>query len=322
MKASLHTSLKDTTDFLNKLNTIGQLRPGTILCTLDVSSLYTNIPHVDGIQVCFEALETRTRKSPPTQDLCDLLELTLKSNNFTFNEEHYQQISGTLMGGRYALPYALPYATIFMGWLEHTLLSTAPIKPQIWLRFIDDIFIIWTHTEKELSNFIDHANRIHPSIKFTSEHSNTDIAFLDVRVKIIDNIIQTDLYTKPTDKHLYRQPSSCHPKHITRNIPYSLAVRLRRICSEDTDLESQTKELTQQLKDRGYKTKNITDQITRAKQTPRSSTLIKAQSHRRQLATQPLPNCIRPPFFSSKSAAVLFKLAQFTFVIPTRDDQG
>ena len=42
--------IKDTTHFLNNLNNIGQLPDDVLLTTLDVSSLYTNIPHKDGIQ--------------------------------------------------------------------------------------------------------------------------------------------------------------------------------------------------------------------------------------------------------------------------------
>lgn len=41
--------LKDTTDFLRKLSTLPTLPPNCILVTLDVSSLYTNIPHDEGI---------------------------------------------------------------------------------------------------------------------------------------------------------------------------------------------------------------------------------------------------------------------------------
>lgn len=44
------TTLKDTTDFLCKLKEITDLPDDTILATMDVASLYTNIPHDDGLR--------------------------------------------------------------------------------------------------------------------------------------------------------------------------------------------------------------------------------------------------------------------------------
>ena len=41
--------IKDTTHFLNKLEQLGQLPDSAFLVTLDFSSLYTNIPHNEGI---------------------------------------------------------------------------------------------------------------------------------------------------------------------------------------------------------------------------------------------------------------------------------
>ena len=34
------------------------------------------------------------------------------------------------------------------------------------------------------------------------------------------------LYSKPTDKRLYLSPSSCHPKHCVKSIPFSQAIRV------------------------------------------------------------------------------------------------
>ena len=68
---------RDTTNFLNKLNNIGQLPNGVLLVTVDVTSLYTNIPHKDGIQACSDFLERRTNPTIKTTRLCDLIELIL-----------------------------------------------------------------------------------------------------------------------------------------------------------------------------------------------------------------------------------------------------
>ena len=48
----LPSFVKDTKDFLNKRFTLFNLPANILLVTLDVSSLYTNIPHNEGINAC------------------------------------------------------------------------------------------------------------------------------------------------------------------------------------------------------------------------------------------------------------------------------
>ena len=45
----LPSYVKDTTDFINKVKDIGPLPENSYLVTMDVSSLYTNIPHDEGL---------------------------------------------------------------------------------------------------------------------------------------------------------------------------------------------------------------------------------------------------------------------------------
>ena len=120
--------LRDTTDFLRKLWTLETLPPGSILVTLDVSSLYTNILHNEGIAACREALETCPSPAPPTNYLVGLIQQILTLNNFTFNGEHYLQTQGTAMGTR-MVP---SYANLFIAKLEETLLSQTTSSPRIW----------------------------------------------------------------------------------------------------------------------------------------------------------------------------------------------
>ena len=67
--STLDSHIKDTTDFLNKLSNLGNLPNNAILVTLDVSSLYTNIPHNQGIDACRHFLDTRPNKHIPTETL-------------------------------------------------------------------------------------------------------------------------------------------------------------------------------------------------------------------------------------------------------------
>jgi hypothetical protein len=88
------------------MESMNPLPSGTILVSMDVTSLYTNIPHSDGIESCREAWDQRAVKEPPTEYLVQLLTLVLKHNNFTFNGEHFLQINGTAMGTKMAPSYA------------------------------------------------------------------------------------------------------------------------------------------------------------------------------------------------------------------------
>ena len=266
----LPSFVKDTNDFLNKLLTIGNLPANSLLVTLDVSSLYTNIPHKEGINACEHFLRTSSHKTIPTSTLCDLIRMILTMNNFSFNDNHYLQIHGTAMGTK----MAPSYANLFLGFFEANVLKNAPFQPLTWLRYIDDIFMIWTEGLDNLKIFIDYLNNIHSTIKFTSSHSSTNIPFLDVSVSLTkDGSISTDLYTKPTDKHQHLLYSSCHPLHTKKAIPFSLALRLRRICSTDATFHTRTAQLTTYLLKRGYNRNFVNKQIRRAADIPRQLTL-------------------------------------------------
>ena len=47
------------------------------------------------------------------------------------------------------------------------------------------------------------------------------------------SIIEIVLYTKPTAEHQYLLRSSCHPLQTKRAFPFSLTLRIRRICSSN-----------------------------------------------------------------------------------------
>ena len=139
-------TLENTTDFMNKLRRLPRLPSGCLVVPLDVSSLYTNVPHKEGITACEGFLYHREIQEPPTADLCQLIRLVLSKNSFVFNNRNYLQIHGTAMGTR----MAPSYANLFMGKLEREFLRTQNKLPLVWWRYIDDIFAIWTHGEPSL----------------------------------------------------------------------------------------------------------------------------------------------------------------------------
>ena len=113
-------------------------------------------------------------------------------------------------------------------------------------------------------------NTENPSCDCKAEHS---LPFLDTSCKILDGKIVTDLFRKETDRNQYLLPSSCHPTHVTDNIPYSLALRIVRICTFSEDREKRFLELKNLLLSRDYKPRLIDSAIERARNVPRSEAL-------------------------------------------------
>ena len=114
--------------------------------------------------------------------------------------------------------------------------------------------MIWTHGENSLLEFVKHTNSIHKTIKLTCEHSRESVTFLDTRVIIdtLDRKLYTTLYTKPTDTRDFLPFSSAHPKSTKTKGPYGQFLRLRRVCTRDTDFVLESKKLVNAYIKRGY----------------------------------------------------------------------
>ena len=104
-----------------------------------------------------------------------MLGLILNENSLQLDGENYLQTHGTTMGTK----KAASFASIFMAKIETTLIQQSETKPKEWRRYIDDIFSLWDSDEKDVDQFIEQANKFHPTIKFTAEISENEITFLD-----------------------------------------------------------------------------------------------------------------------------------------------
>ena len=125
------------------------------------------------------------------------------------------------------------YANIFMAELEENFLSGYPHRPLAYYRYIDDIFIIWSHGLDHLHNFINSINDQHSNIIFTSNISTTSVNLLDVSIDLHGGHISTKTYTKSTDTQAFLLYNSFHPRHIKQSIINSQFLRYKHICSND-----------------------------------------------------------------------------------------
>lgn len=278
--------IKDTTHFIQKLKSIGTLPEGALLVSMDVTGLYTNIPHLAGKRATARHL-ARHRPggtNPSNQSLITLLDFILTKNNFEFDGQHYLQISGTAMGTR----VAPSYANLFMADFEDQYIFTYPLQPLLYGRFIDDCFLIWTHSRADLDLFFNFINSRLPSIKFTTEVSDSQTSFLDSVVKVdTDHNIYTDLFSKPTDSHNYLFYTSAHPKSCTRGIPYSQFLRVRRICSRIQDFDDHCITLATHFHRRGYPTDLVSSALIKARRTDRDALLNPQRNNQTEDTSSP-----------------------------------
>ena len=202
--------IRDSGDFIDKMKRIGKVPEGSFLVTADVVFLYLSITHKEGISALKSKLEEQTSSKIPTNDLVKLAEFVLKNYFFEFNNKIKQQISGTAIGTK----FAPPYACIYMNITETAFLKTQELQPFVWLKYIDDIFFIWTHGEAELKKFMEGLNNFLSNLKFTYEPSKKRVAFLDLNVSLENGSVITDLHTKSTDCHQYLHCSTSHLDHL------------------------------------------------------------------------------------------------------------
>jgi hypothetical protein len=189
------------------------------------------------------------------------------------------------------------YADIFMDRkIDRKIIDLALIELSLMLltlkQFLDDYFMIVICSTKKLHEFFDKINQIHPSIKLTMTHTSrkaepisercsceetSSIQFLDTSCSIVNKRIKVDLFRKKTDRNQYLLTSSCHPVQTTKNIPYSLGLRIVRTCTEPTERDQRLEELKEMLLSRNYPINLIDRAIEKARKVPRLLALKKVE---------------------------------------------
>lgn len=251
--ASLHESyIKDTYHFINTLKQV-KVNESTLIVSLDVDSMYTNIDHESGLEAVKQAFKDNPNPIRPDQHILELLELSLKTNDFVFNGDIFLQLKGTAMGKK----YAPSYANIFMAHFEKEAMKKSYLKPTFYRRFLDDIFLLWDHGRDNLDFFLQILNSHHPSIRLTANIQEKENEFLDVTIykgpSLSENgHFDTKVYFKPTDTHQLLHKKSFHPRHTFRGIIKSQIIRFNKICSQRYDLDKTCSVLFRALKQRGY----------------------------------------------------------------------
>ena len=248
---TLPSFVKNSTCFKDRV-AFQTVPTGTILVTADIDSLYTNMDPDRCIVLTRQYLLT-LYNTDLTDNIIQLLRISLHNNDFLFNNDCYLQTFGVAMGKSFA-PHL---ANIYLAPFDDAACNGFPYKPLMYTRYIDDIFFAWPHGLSTLTEFQTYLNRLIPGIKLTFSTNDNSVDFLDTSIFISDHTLLTKVYFKPTDRHSLLAKTSFHPHHTHKGILKSQFIRFKNLsCTYDHYIKT-CDTLIYSLLNRGYKAKRM-----------------------------------------------------------------
>ena len=128
------------------------------MCTFDVESLYTNVPVEEAINVTLDYMFKPTKVIDVPFDrnqMKKLLKLSIRDAPFRLHDKVYKQIDGIAMGN----PLVPIMADLWMEEMEQKLQKFSKNKPTIWLRYVDDIYCLFSIPEAKIIEFHTRINK-------------------------------------------------------------------------------------------------------------------------------------------------------------------
>ena len=193
------------------------------LISFDVSSLYTNVPVKESIEVCADLLFNRVSfDGIDKETFIKLAELACCNVVFSTHLGYYVQKDGLAMGSP-------PAPHLANGWLS-TFDNVIKGESEFFERYMDDI--LRTVKNDEVDTELNRINNLHPCLSFTSElEIDGKIPFLDMLILNSDGILSSSWYRKPTDTGLTLNYHALAPVKYKKSVVISFIHRIFRACS-------------------------------------------------------------------------------------------
>ncbi|CAF5100677.1 unnamed protein product, partial [Rotaria sp. Silwood1] len=192
-KMASNTTVTCGTEVIKQLHEWSKrnIRQETLICTMDVMDLYTMIPQTEA------------------EAIIRLCRFVIQNNYFSYNGKYFHQVHGGAMGS----PLTLTIANCYMYFYERDIVKQVNNSNGLYLRYIDDIFIIINWPIPHLSKQINRWNELDLNIKLKAQvgHSTN---FLDLYIENKNGELFTKVYHKPSYEPYYLPFNSVHPIHM------------------------------------------------------------------------------------------------------------
>ena len=234
--------IKDTKSFLLYLKDLNREKapflPHARMISWDIVNFYPNCDTGLCLQAVRRALDRWEPKVSEEREqcICEAVSITMNFSNGELEKKFFTQINGATIGGPSSASITDIFGAEFIDPIaQNGFMSNAGevIKPESWGRYRDDTFDIEVGEMSRIENverFTKHINEnvLKNKIRFEEKTSNSELEFLDVKVCLKDGYLMPRIYAKPTDAHRDLDPSSCHPRKVTRAIPLSVGLKVEK----------------------------------------------------------------------------------------------
>ena len=227
--------------------------------------------------------------------------------------------SNNAMAGNGSMQWAMSsriapaLAIVFMGKFEAEAMQVDRPQPEMYARYIDDVWGLWAHGSESLSEYLDFLNSRHASIQFTIERSDTSggIPYLDTWICLGDNgAFSTELYVKPMAAPIILPYDSAHAMSTKRAVLTSQLARAIRIGSDTAALDRGLEKIRSLFAKNGYPEKMVRENMKerrkyeRGRERGREEHRRAEENRRQQRRVKRTENAyIRLPFISDRVAA-------------------
>ena len=250
-------SLKSSAEFIDLIKT--RTRQGA-LASLDVCSLFTNVPVERTINIITNYIyHNNVLPAPDIPEAVMRAMLRLCTTKAPFRcpqGQLYYQTDGIAMGS----PLGVLFAQAFMAAVEEEVLQDSSVKPTLYCRYVDDIFV----EARDMPSLQRLKARLEEvsGLRFTVEDSRANkISFLDVTIDATDGNFITSVYRKPTNNERCLNGKSECPQRYKDGVVRAYVHRALKHCSNWPLVHQEIQRIKQILVDNNYDLATIDRQI-------------------------------------------------------------
>ena len=255
---------KDSTDILIDFQNLNEVAGkekwnfnDLLLFGIDVQALYPSVKFDYLREALLNCFDVCTKWNNNVKSiLCDMIIYTLENQQILWDNKFFMLDKGIPTGGK----HCVPLANIFLSYIMRNLMikdiefsAMFETNLKLWKRFIDDCGGVFLGKER-FGTFFSTLNRQFNQFELylTHEISDHSIQLLDIEIFVENENFHTREFRKETASSSYVKFGSAHPKHCFKGIVKSQLLRLRRLCSRDTDFFEAVSQLRKRCENSGY----------------------------------------------------------------------